>query len=131
MPRYCLHRFANEQDRRYSGTVVRYNVGGRFDIHSDSTPGRLLSWITFLDDVEAGGAFLLVHYNITVKPEKGAAVLWYNLLKSGEYSEFNVHTGCPVLYGQKWITKSANYITTQTLDKCALDKNEYYSVYTN
>lgn len=35
-------------------------------------------------------------------PQKGSALVWYNLYASGEGDPRTKHAGCPVLVGNKW-----------------------------
>lgn len=35
-------------------------------------------------------------------PQKGSALVWYNLYSSGEGDPRTKHAGCPVLVGNKW-----------------------------
>jgi prolyl 4-hydroxylase len=40
---------------------------------------------------------------VCVKPEKGAALLFYDLLPDGKTADpASLHTGCPTLKGTKW-----------------------------
>jgi len=38
---------------------------------------------------------------LKVKPEKGKAILFYNLLPDGNMDEFSLHAASPVLHGDK------------------------------
>lgn len=55
-----------------------------------------------MSDVEAGGATIFPATNLTIFPQKGSAVFWYNLHPSGEGDEKTLHAACPVLIGSKW-----------------------------
>ena len=39
-----------------------------------------------------------------VRPERGSAAFWYNLLPSGDGDFRTRHAACPVLYGTKWVS---------------------------
>ncbi len=39
-----------------------------------------------------------------VRPEKGSAVVWWNMDRAGGYDALLKHGGCPVIIGSKWIT---------------------------
>ena len=99
-------------------------MGGLYNIHHDAdndlslVRGRLAAWVTYLADVEAGGATVFPKYNVTVFPEKGSAVMWYHLFDSGDVDQDMLHTGCPVLYGEKWMTLKTIRNQGQTHDKC-------------
>tara|TARA_B100000579_G_C22771450_1_gene824175 strand:+ start:220 stop:816 length:597 start_codon:yes stop_codon:yes gene_type:complete len=54
---------------------------------------RLLAFMTYLNDVEAGGSTYFNHYDLDIKPQKGLTLLWPaewthshqgNVLKSGQ-----------------------------------------------
>ena len=86
-------------------TIVRYTVGGLYDIHhdisnitTDITYDRIITWLNYLTDVGAGGATVIPRHNITIFPEKYSSVLWYNDLSSHDVDDDSLHTGCPVLY---------------------------------
>lgn len=55
-----------------------------------------------LSDVTAGGRTAFPEAGIALSPEKGAAVLWFNVKKNGYFNTKALHGGCPVLLGQKW-----------------------------
>ena len=47
--------------------------------------------------------------NLKVKPAKGKALIWFNHLLAaetqwvGDVDIYSMHTGCPVVEGEKWI----------------------------
>eukprot|EP00013_Stygamoeba_regulata_P023326 CAMPEP_0177655850 /NCGR_PEP_ID=MMETSP0447-20121125/15213_1 /TAXON_ID=0 /ORGANISM="Stygamoeba regulata, Strain BSH-02190019" /LENGTH=393 /DNA_ID=CAMNT_0019159849 /DNA_START=424 /DNA_END=1602 /DNA_ORIENTATION=- len=94
---------------------------------------RLLTMLVYLNDVEEGGETIFPHgggpelnpyplsetntlpsadcsRGLKIKPQKGTAMLWYNLLAdghmAGEVDRSTLHAGCDVLRGEKW---AANY----------------------
>ena len=70
-------------------------------IHGDVI-ATFMAWIS---NTDAGGgtAFLNLGYERLIMPEKGAALFWYNLHSDGTRNHLSLHTGCPVLKGQKWV----------------------------
>ena len=44
----------------------------------------------------------LCRSRLSVRPQKGRAVLFYSQLPNGEPDEMSEHGGCPVLVGEKW-----------------------------
>ena len=56
-----------------------------------------------LSDVVRGGATAFPKLGVSVAPERGAAVFWYNLRRDGRGDVRTLHGGCPVAYGAKWI----------------------------
>lgn len=64
-----------------SFNIQRYEPGGHFlKVHSErttiSTSHRVFAWMTYLNDVDAGGETHFVHQNLDVKPEKGKTLIW-------------------------------------------------------
>ena len=103
----AITRLKMEHSRKYK--IFKYGVGGRVHLHYDSyfddavDYDRITTWINYLSDVEVGGSTYFPNVNITVKPEKSSALLWYNFKKSGELDLKTLHGSCPVLFGTKWI----------------------------
>ena len=104
--------------------LVHYSAGATFGMHHDSSSflPRYLTAFYYLSEVEAGGetAFPAADGAMTpaeamalkepaaegsglvVKPELGAALLWYNHDAEGKIEPAAVHAGCRVLAGEKW-----------------------------
>ncbi|KAK1790958.1 hypothetical protein P4O66_014806, partial [Electrophorus voltai] len=89
--------------------VLNYGIGGQFEPHYDtgeltenSEGHRIATVLIYLSDVGGGGATVFPEIGVSLKPVKGSAVLWYNLLQNGELSELSLHASCPVLQGSKW-----------------------------
>ena len=104
--------------------VVHYSQGATFGMHHDSSAflPRLLTAFYYLNGVDDGGetafpaadgamspneALALTEPaaaggGLLVKPEKGAALMWYNHESDGSIDPFAVHAGCRVLAGEKW-----------------------------
>lgn len=98
--------------------VNNYGIGGMYDPHfdfsrshektfnsayGDHRGNRIATMLFYLSDVESGGATVFPTVGASVKPIKGSAVFWYNLLPSGEGDLDTRHAGCPVLLGSKWV----------------------------
>ncbi|CAF0759590.1 unnamed protein product [Rotaria sordida] len=96
--------------------IANYGVGGHYEPHFDfarktekdafssfGAGNRMATWLTYLSDVEKGGATVFIPTGGHVKPEKGSAVFWYNLYASGEGDYNTRHAACPVLIGNKWV----------------------------
>jgi hypothetical protein len=64
---------------------------------------RIATMIIFLAEVEEGGETWFPKPDIKVKPHKGDAVLFYDLLPHGEEDGEALHGGMPVIKGEKWI----------------------------
>ena len=48
-----------------------------------------------------GGGTAFAQTGVHVTPKAGSAILWYNVLSSGEADEEMYHGGCPVIFGEK------------------------------
>ena len=104
--------------------VVHYAPGDAFGMHHDSSAflPRFLTAFYYLNDVDAGGetAFPAADgamrpeeamalgepaaegVGLVVRPQKGAALLWYNHGDDGALDPRAVHAGCRVHAGEKW-----------------------------
>ncbi|KAF4117660.1 hypothetical protein G5714_002213 [Onychostoma macrolepis] len=91
--------------------VQNYGIGGRYEPHYDSGDDENERIATFLIYVSVAlvispnGIINIIglHFGVALKPKKGSAVLWYNLLKNGNVDLYTEHAGCPVLKGNKWV----------------------------
>ncbi|WAR03207.1 P4HA2-like protein [Mya arenaria] len=95
--------------------VSNYGLGGGYTIHldllfpavkhnfTDTTNNRLTTMVTYLTDVENGGATVFPDLGLRVRPQKGSALMFFNLFRNGTSNNFTKHASCPVLYGEKWI----------------------------
>lgn len=52
------------------------------------------------------------YLKLNILPQKGSAVLWFNLMQSGEGENLMKHASCPVILGNKWVCRR-----TQTQEK--------------
>jgi len=91
-----LTNFANKVEIG-SFNIQRYQAGEHFQqIHSERTSidtlHRIFAWMTYLNDVEDGGATYFEHYDLEIQPKKGLTLIWPaewthahrgNILKSG------------------------------------------------
>ncbi|OWA51228.1 Prolyl 4-hydroxylase subunit alpha-2 [Hypsibius exemplaris] len=83
-----------------------YGVGGLYlphldylnDVHKSGTHlitpdlgDRIATFMVYLSDVEAGGATVFPHLNLTLYPEKGSAAFWYNLYRDGMGDDRTLH----------------------------------------
>lgn len=98
--------------------VVHYDVGQRYEPHHDWGVGgnpasRFITVLMYLTDQEradAGGETSFPKsengLGFKVKPVKGTAVVFYNLLEDGNGDDNALHAALPVSRGEKWL---ANY----------------------
>lgn len=96
--------------------ILRYQSGQEYKPHFDffdpthrATPKiiansgqRILSVVMYLSDVEEGGETILPELNLSFKPRRGDAVLFYNLHPNGEPDRKTLHGSVPVIRGEKW-----------------------------
>lgn len=64
-----------------SFNIQRYEPGGHFlKLHSErttlATSHRVLAWMTYLNDVDDGGATYFAHQDLEVQPQKGKTLIW-------------------------------------------------------
>lgn len=84
-----------------SFNLQRYQSGQHFQkIHAERTSlntlHRVLAWMTYLNDVDEGGATYFSHYDIEVQPRKGLTLIW-----PAEWT--HAHKGGVVNEGSKYI----------------------------
>ncbi|ACI65565.1 predicted protein [Phaeodactylum tricornutum CCAP 1055/1] len=100
--------------------LVNYQVGQQYTPHHDFTmpglvnmqPSRFATLLFYLNDDMDGGETAFPRWlhadeeggSLKVKPEKGKAILFYNLLPDGNYDERSEHAALPVRRGEKWLT---------------------------
>lgn len=101
----------------WDSRTLHYGIGGEYKPHYDyfdpSTPGglyhynrggqRVASFIVYLNTPEAGGETVFPKAKLRVKPEKGKALLFYNVDPEGKEDPMSFHGGAPVIAGEKWI----------------------------
>jgi len=81
--------------------IQKYDDGGHFGgLHSERTDlanaHRVLVWMTYLNDVAAGGETEFPHFALKVRPAKGKTLIW-----PAEWT--HAHRGCVVEGGPKYI----------------------------
>lgn len=107
--------------------VLNYHVSEKYSAHFDyfhdtmntaNGGQRLATMLMYLSDVEEGGETVFPsskdHGNssqalsscgkqgLAVKPKKGDALLFYSLKPDGSLDPSSLHSGCPVIKGNKW-----------------------------
>ncbi|XP_052826964.1 prolyl 4-hydroxylase subunit alpha-3 [Octopus bimaculoides] len=119
--------------------VINYGIGGLYLPHHDyvsyyrkakfenvplfqNSGDRIATVILYLSDVLMGGATVFPKLNIHVPIVKGAAAVWYNLHRNGTPDTRLLHGGCPVIFGDKWISTKWIREAGQTFRRpCLLD----------
>lgn len=74
----------------------KHREGIRFKFQNNklASPHQILS--------HAGGATVWPYLGVSIFPEKGSAVFWYNTREDAQPDPLSLHSACPVLLGQKW-----------------------------
>ena len=63
---------------------------------------------------------------LSVQPEAGSALYWFNQDSSGSHDSRNYHMGCPVAIGNKWIAnKWIKWSEQMFTYPCYTDKRPY------
>lgn len=99
--------------------VVRYQPGQFFAEHQDYLDqqeeqvcgGRIGTFFMYLNDDVEGGETHFPAWNLKIKPEKGLAILWWNVnytaLQEGQFRKVKdpaaSHEALPVQEGEKWV----------------------------
>lgn len=74
-----------------------------FYLHCADTGQRTWTAMTYLNDVEDGGATRFKILGKTIQPEAGKLLAWNNLLPSGRPNPATLHQGMKVRRGTKYI----------------------------
>ena len=56
---------------------------------------------------------------LSVKPKKGDALMFYNLLENGRTDGTSLHQGCPVIKGDKWTATKRILVNRRPIDSVA------------
>ena len=130
--------------------VMNYGIGGKITPHLDSRGvrydqnltdentmqkstemlelggPRIMTFMIYLTSVDIGGSTLFPQAGISVKPEMGSALFWFNMGPQNNYDSRIRHMGCPVLHGNKWIAnKWIKWIANYRNYPCHIQKNHY------
>ncbi|XP_017020916.1 prolyl 4-hydroxylase subunit alpha-1 [Drosophila kikkawai] len=95
--------------------LMNYGLGGHYANHYDFfnqtaaanktaiSGDRIATVLFYLTDVEQGGATVFPNIQKAVFPQRGSAIIWYNLKDDGEPNIKTLHAACPVIVGSKWV----------------------------
>ncbi|XP_061174992.1 prolyl 4-hydroxylase subunit alpha-1-like isoform X2 [Saccostrea echinata] len=118
--------------------IANYGLGGQYEPHFDfarkeetnafrdlGSGNRIATWLTYMSDVDAGGATVFPYIGVKLFPKKGAAAFWYNLYRNGDGIYDTRHAACPVLVGQKWVSNKWIHERSQEFKRpCSLNMDE-------
>ena len=99
---------------------------------SDELGGpRIVTFMIYMTSVESGGFTSFVQPGISIRPEKGSALYWFNHGAQNNHDSNIRHLGCPVFYGNKWIAnKWIKWFTNWKKYPCLINK-KHYSIFQN
>lgn len=80
-------------DPKTPGGLIHFNRGGQ----------RLATVIMYLNVPDEGGETIFPKVQISITPQKGKALLFYNCTPDGVEDPMSLHGGAPVIRGEKWI----------------------------
>jgi prolyl 4-hydroxylase len=89
--------------------VVKYEPGSFFKLHYDPSENnpdistREYTFLIYLNDDFEGGETHFPEINVSVKPEKGMAILFRSLDDNGSIIPESLHAGTPVISGVKYV----------------------------
>ena len=55
-----------------------------------------------MNEVTLGGETVFPNIDISIKPTKGLAVVWYSAHADGSVNDLLDHGSCPIVMGEKW-----------------------------
>jgi prolyl 4-hydroxylase len=106
-----LNNFLGLHDHETEACQVHYyKVGEQFKEHYDwfddpEPEGGQRTWsiMIYLNDVESGGETHFPKLKLNLVPKRGTLVLWNNLNEDNTVNYELLHSGKPVISGDKWI----------------------------
>jgi prolyl 4-hydroxylase len=105
-------KMLNSNENAEEMQVVHYVNGQKYDNHHDwgvsgYPESRFITLLLYLTEPEEGGETAFPKgadgQGFKVKPKKGMAVLFYNLLEDGNADDLALHAALPVFKGEKWL----------------------------
>jgi len=73
------------------------------DIYTEWMGQRTWTFMVYLNDVHEGGETIFKHLNLKIKPKRGMAVFWNNLLPVGFPNYKTIHEAKPPISGNKYV----------------------------
>uniref|UniRef100_A0A182NS28 Prolyl 4-hydroxylase alpha subunit domain-containing protein n=1 Tax=Anopheles dirus TaxID=7168 RepID=A0A182NS28_9DIPT len=78
---------------------------------------RMATVLFFFNDIAKGGYTIFPKLRISIRPQKGAAAFWYNLLDTGEANMNMKYSICPLQGDAKWTAKKVIHTRGNELRK--------------
>ncbi|EDW16648.2 uncharacterized protein Dmoj_GI10646 [Drosophila mojavensis] len=112
-------------DRSEVLSVINNDNNGHFQLQEDAPEtterpqDRIATVLFYLEDVELVGATIFPRLNLTIKPEKGTALLWHNLESCGSSHPKALYAACPVISSSKYVlTKQIYNLDQMFINPC-------------
>eukprot|EP01012_Entosiphon_sulcatum_P042264 TRINITY_DN5623_c1_g1_i2.p1 TRINITY_DN5623_c1_g1~~TRINITY_DN5623_c1_g1_i2.p1 ORF type:complete len:142 (-),score=12.77 TRINITY_DN5623_c1_g1_i2:5-430(-) len=94
--------------------VLRYDPGQFYHAHTDWFDSsltmhlkrggqRIATALTWLSHVSDGGETTFPRLKLSIKPEMGNAIIWWNVDSQGNGDQRALHEGTPPRTGTKWV----------------------------
>ncbi|QNA84590.1 proline hydroxylase [Sphingomonas sp. So64.6b] len=107
-----------EVDQGEPLTVLRYRPGQQYRPHLDTIQGaqnqRIKTLLVYLNEGFGGGETVFPGVGLTVIPRGGDAILFDNVLATGDPDPVARHAGLPVRQGAKWL--ATRWIRAKPID---------------
>uniref|UniRef100_A0A914V3P3 Prolyl 4-hydroxylase alpha subunit Fe(2+) 2OG dioxygenase domain-containing protein n=1 Tax=Plectus sambesii TaxID=2011161 RepID=A0A914V3P3_9BILA len=62
---------------------------------------RIATFLLVLETATKGGGTIFPYLDITIMPEAGDAILWFNMQPDGTRAHTSLHGACPIREGRK------------------------------
>ena len=97
---FYLLRYENGQEYKPHTDWFRRDADGQHYIGGAGQ--RIATVLMYLSDVEEGGETVFPKADITVRPKKGDAVLFWDVTPDHVDDDMSLHASKPVIQGTKW-----------------------------
>ncbi|KAL0479459.1 prolyl 4-hydroxylase [Acrasis kona] len=98
-----LLRYGSDQEYKPHYDWFADDLGKEWKDMLERSGQRYATMIIYLSDVEEGGETTFPNINKAIKPEKGDALLFYDMKPTCEVDHLTLHGGEKVKKGEKWI----------------------------
>jgi prolyl 4-hydroxylase len=98
-----LLRYGDKQEYKPHYDWFASDLGPEWKEMVERTGQRYATMIIYLSEVEKGGETSFPKINLKIKPNRGDALLFYDMTPMGEVDDMSLHGGEVVEQGEKWI----------------------------